>query len=732
MKILKQLIRQPLKSIFGTQMMAMATLAICVGLAQVQAADFTAVMLENSFDTVGIMKAEAILNIYQLFDNYYGANLHLAKGAIAAQWLDEVAPEYPEIIKQISKNGLASAYIHDVTPLSYYTNEYLDHLYGTALSTVVGRAENTPQNCAMFEITLESIGDVQIYESVYTVETPLPETAFPDYNQWKTYYDALEVRSELSGATVELTGKINRVLSLEESFKDPTGMTLKFTLGATTYEGLMEVVSELERGQRYLVYGLNYKDDDWQIRMEWDVDEWDYSKLHLATEREKELWAKNQGWTDVYARYDGNWMSKSTYNTINTVSLNVKLSAYNSISYMPIRDENGILTEIRVIEDKKVTDVYGNSVAVSVEEFGEYYKIPSIVPLNGIAEEFLASEEGIEWKAALERDTVNNHAFPVIGVEDLDYVAQFIMGEARIVEGRKFTDWELSGGVTVCVISQELAAANNLHVGDAIHPNFYTADENLPYQIPLATSNDVINPSAGMYFSTTPLIGEMEYTIVGIYRSNEPWAYVTNEENHYAFTPNTIFVPKASVPAEMQYSSLLQFQTVVLHNGQMENFAALMNKAGFGGFYHLDDQGYSQLAKNFSDYRALSRKVLLICTVTYGMVALLYLLLFPGSQRKTMLLMEDMGAGPGRRSYHVFASSLVLLLPATVLGTGAGLLLWDGIIAKMKLSVDVLVEMELNVTRILAVSALQFFLMGLLSAVAALIQARPHKLAKRR
>lgn len=732
MKTLKQLIRQPLKSILGTLMMSFAALALCVGLGQAQAAESTAVMLETSFDTVGIMKGEAILDIYKLFDNYYDASLNLLKGITAAQWIEETAHEHPEIIREISKTGLASACIRDVTPLSYYTNGYIDHLYGTALSAVTGRAVNTPQNFAMFEITLESIGEPEPHGPVYTVEIPLPETAFADYLDYRAYYESLDVRGEMSGVTAELSGRIDRVLSLEEHFKDPTGMTLKFSLGATTHEELNAVLSGLEPGERCLVYGLNYWDDDWELRVAYEVDEWDFSKLRLATEREKELWAKNQGWTDVYARYDGNWMAESTYNTINTVSMNVKLSAYDSISYEPVRDENGILTEIRVIDDKKITDAECNSVPVSPEEFGEYYKIPSIVLLEGTAEEFLASEEGRAWKAALERDAVNNHAFPVMGVDDLAYVAQFITGESRIVEGRKFTDRELSDGMQVCVISQELASANNLQVGDTIHPNFYTADENLPYQMPLFASKDVINPSAGMYFSTTPLMGEMEYTIVGIYRSNEPWANVTNEENHYAFTPNTIFVPKTSVPAQMQYSSLLQFQTVVIHNGQMENFAALMYKAGYGGFYHLDDQGYGLIAKNFSDYQALSRKVLLVCAAAYGIIALLYLLLFPGSQRKTMLLMESLGAGSARRCGHVFLSSLLLQLPATILGTGAGYLLWDGIIAKMKLSVGVLVDMKLEIRWLLAGSAAQFVLMALLSALVAVFQARTHKLSKRR
>ena len=732
MKAVIQLCRQPTKSILGLLMITLAVMILCVAIGQAHATNNTEKKLEDTFDTVGIMKGISIINQDKVYCTQYIPSLYIENGEASAQYITEISTVYPEIVKAISQHGLASAFIRDIAPVSYYVNGYSSSFGWTNLSSVIAHVSRTPQNFAMFEITLDEIRTPQSHGVNYAVENVLSQSVFPVYSDWQAYEYALEVRRALSGYTVSLSGRIDRVLSLEESFKDPTGMILNFTLSATTYDGLMEVISKLESGKRYLVYGLNYMDDDWQLRLAYGVDEWDFSRLRLATEQEKELWAKNQGRTDVYAIYDGNWIPESAYNTINTVSLTVKLSAYDSVSYMPIRDENGMLTEIRTIDDMMITDAGGSSVAVPAKEFGEYYKIPSIVPLEGTAEEFLFSQAGTEWKAALERDAVNNHVFPVMGVDDLGYVAQFIMGEARIVEGRKFTDQELSGGATVCVISQELAEANGLRVGDIIHPNYYNVDENLPYQVTLARNDTVINPAAGVYFTTTPLLGEMEYIIVGIYRSNEPWAYVTNEENHYAFTPNTIFVPKASVPAKMQYSSLLQFQTVVLDNGQMENFANLMNKAGFGGFYHLDDQGYSLIAKNFSDYQALSRKVLLVCAAAYGMIALLYLLLFPGSQRKTMLLMESVGAGPARRYRHVFLIGLSLLFPATILGTGAGYLLWDGIIAKMKLSADILVEMELDIRWLLVVSVAQFVLMALLSALVAAFQARPHNLSKRR
>ena len=248
----------------------------------------------------------------------------------------------------------------------------------------------------------------------------------------------------------------------------------------------------------------------------------------------------------------------------------------------------------------------------------------------------------------------------------------------------------------------------------------------------LSKNKGIINPSSAFYFSTTPLLGETEYIIVGIYRSNEPWAYVTVAENHYAFTPTTIFVPKASITAKMQYSEFLQFQTVVLHNGRMDDFAALMNRAGYAGAYLLSDQGYSVIAGNFSDYEAQSKQVMQICTASYAIISLLYLLLYPGSQRKTIRVMESLGTPKKQRRRHVFIGSIALLIPASVIGAVAGFEFWVRINEKLKLSAGLLVDVQLEGKVLVVVALVQLMVLAALSALIAAFQARAHKLGKGR
>ena len=727
MKSIRQLLRQPLKTIIGVIMMTLGVLALCVGIGQIYTAKTTAKTLEKSFDTVGIMSGMTIVQHGQ-----YGSSLMLDSGREAAQWVEETAQEYPDIVKQISQTGLASAYIRDLIPASYYEAEYYNYPNAIhALNGTIVRPENSPQGCAMLEITLEEIGEAQEQTMSFTVEPKRDASEFDDYWEWDEYRNNRAMETVTSGYSVELRGKITSVLSLADGIKDPTGMWLNFTYTAKTMEELEAFIAGLEIGSRYLVYGTNYYDVDWEMRLYEGIGEWDFSHLRLLTKLEVKQW-EQAGYYGVVAVYDGHFFFEHDYREINAVTMTVRSTPYSLKDYEDIRDEAGNLLELREITEKVITDENGNNVTVSVEEYGEYYKNPSIVKLEGSAEEFLNSEAGAQWKAALERDAVNQHTFAVLGVDDLGYVAQFAREEAQIIEGRDFTEEELESGARVCIISQELATANGLTVGDAIHPNFFNADENLPYNMLLTRNKGIINPSSAFYFSTTPLLGEMEYTIVGIYRSSEPWAYVTAAENHYAFTPNTIFVPKASITAEMQYSEFLQFKTVVLHNGRMDDFAAMMNRAGYAGAYLLSDQGYSIIAGNFSDYEAQSKQVMQICVAAYAIISLLYLLLYPGSQRKTMRLMQNLGVPGRQRRGHVFVSSVVLLIPAAVIGAVAGFEFWGRINDKLKLSAGLLVEVQLE-SRVLVIVALaQLVAMAALSALIAAFQARAHKLGKGR
>ena len=115
-------------------------------------------------------------------------------------------------------------------------------------------------------------------------------------------------------------------------------------------------------------------------------------------------------------------------------------------------------------------------------EYEQYYSVPTIAKLTEgqSAEEFLSSKKGVEWSEMLSDLDINNHALPLIAVDKIGYQADFAREQARIVEGRDFSEKELSDGSRVAIISQSLAAANNISVGDTIDLSSYSYDYNIP------------------------------------------------------------------------------------------------------------------------------------------------------------------------------------------------------------------------------------------------------------
>lgn len=727
MKTLKQLLRQPLKTIFGVILMSLATACLCIGVGQQASAEATAQMLEESFSSVAVHSPTAQVRTFGL--STYHSNDILNE---LSAWTKELSETRPDVVKEIASHGLASAYISGLNPVGYYEQPYFRS--SNSLLHHQPTPFGAPWSCAMFQITLNEIGNITGRSiSAYQNVTKNP-WEFPSYDEYNAYLESEPLAHTTTGYNVEIKGTIDQVISLQKQFKNPTGMFVRLSYTVPTLEEAQKFVANLAPGEKYVVYGMDYYDEDYELRdtlkRQLTIDQFDMSKMRPMTDAEKANYPIAYAWV-----YKGLPLTEFQYAMANTVSLTLP-SAYDLVDYDIIRDEEGKLLEFREITQRTITEKDGTERTVTVEEFDAHYQIPNIAHLEGSVEDFLASHA--DWAELLNQAQINNHAFPLVGVDNLRYVSRFADETAEIVEGRYFTREELESGAKVCVISQELALENGLTLGDMIHPNFYNADKNMPYQDTLAEGNGLVNPTASFYFSTTPLLGEESYTIVGIYRSESPWmepswAVEAHEDaGQYTFTPNVIFAPKNAISSEMQYSNQKFFETVVLQNGQMEAFEELARKQGYSGKFLCFDQGYSVIVGNFSDYQELSQQVMLICMGICAVISLLFLLLFPGSQRKHVHLMESMGARLGKRRRFIIVSSLGILLPAAVLGVGIGLLLWDRIVSSLLAAAEVSVALEADIVTIGMVAAAHLITVLLLTSLLSIWVARPRSLSARR
>ena len=474
------------------------------------------------------------------------------------------------------------------------------------------------------------------------------------------------------GFTVRLTGIVDSVVKQQKDYSDPTDFRLHVDISYSEEADLGAL--DLAVGERYLVYSPSYIDLDYTIRNKIAVD--------LAIELPKELKPEcfqlrhgrliyNDG--DIYIVFRP-WLESS-------------------------------------VQTAKMSITLGQDVA--------WLEEPTLAHLEGTAEEFLATEEAALWHAAMERMEINYHSFPVIGVDRLEHVAEFARGNAHIVEGRNFTLEELESGANVCIISYDLAAANGIQLGDTLSTNFYSHVENVPYQGYLSEGVGLVKPAAYFYTAASEMIQSPGYTVIGFYAQiNEPWKF--DPVNGFAFTPNVIFAPYNSVSVPMEQPGQGMFYAVKLENGTMFEFEKLAVEAGMESLFACYDGGYYLVEDSIEMFEKTANRAMLVGVAVYGVLLLLYLLLFPAQEKKVLRTMNSLGAPRKIRFAYLLTTVLGTLLPGTLLGMGLGAVLWGVVAQKLLEHSGAAFAVELNVPQFVLVGIAQILFALLLSVALAL------------
>ncbi len=649
MKTIKQLLRQPLKTMVGVVIVALAfaILVTCVG--QYTATDLTRENLDDRYTTIGLLS-----------DTYFWQTLETGGRSHSShlpdeiqKWIDRLIWNRTDIVKSVSYTGLVSAYIPTLE-----IDNFSQHVKTNRISHY---NNGYPYRCAMLTVKLEKIGTIGT-ENIQRKETG-------------------NVSQQLLDSTTFLCiGTVESVIGLEHGFESPIGKTIALHIKVYNRENFDAL--HLQVGQSYLVYGEDYCGQS-------------------STNSILSCW-------DAYEELFG----KLRYNSMGILDFEPMLEQFDCTltvcdpsalpTYRPVTDEQGNTTGWEISEDWRETSYWnGETVKIkwlSAEEYISYYQSPTISALNGSIEEFLSSEEGTLWQETLDKMEINNHAFPVLGVDKLNYQAAFSREQARIIEGRDFSEEELILGKKVCIIAQSIAAKNGLQVGDAFNLRTYTYDPTYEAQGTEVMMMESNFPSAALYSEALGFSSDTEtYTIVGLYRQEDAWQ---NTYDQYGFTPNTIFVPKTSVEAEMVLRDKGIYSTLVLHNGKMDEFKNLMEEAGYPDLFICYDQGYSEFMATLDAYEEVSQKALYIGLAAFVAIVLLFLFLYPAQQKRALMLMGALGASAWVRFKHTFISILCVLVPGAALGGYVGSKLWTRIAAALMEWINVQITLESDMTAI--------------------------------
>ena len=486
------------------------------------------------------------------------------------------------------------------------------------------------------------------------------------------------------GFTVRLTGIVDSVVKQQKDYSDPTDFRLHVDISYSEEADLGAL--DLAVGERYLVYSPSYIDLDYTIR-EWMA-------IDLGIELPKELNPEC-----FHLRY-----TSLIYNDGEIYFV------------MPWWNERSVQTA---------------RMSITLGEDTSWLEDPTLVHLEGSVEDFLASEEATEWNEVMERMEINYHAFPIIGVDRLEHVAEFARGNVHIVEGRNFTLEELESGANVCIISYDLAQANGIQLGDTLSTSFYSHVDNVPYQGYLSEGVGLVKPAAYFYTAATEMSKAQGYTVIGFYAQiNEPWKF--DPVNGFAFTPNVIFAPFNSVSVPMEQPGQGMFYAVELENGTMFEFEKLAVEAGMESLFACYDGGFYLVEESIEMFQQTANRAMLVGIAVYGILLLLYLLLFPAQEKKTLRTMNSLGAPRKTRFAYLLTTVLGTLLPGTLLGMGLGAALWGFVAQKLLDRSGAAFTVELNVPQFVLVGIAQILFALLLSVALALYMTKHSDLMRRK
>ena len=647
MRSVSQVFRQPLKSLAGVIMVgvAVAILVTCAG--QYAATGLTRENLDGRYDTVAAASDE------YFWEKDGRSARRLAELPEDIQlWVRDTVENRPDLVKTESFTGLFSAYAPKLTADNF--SRYAD---GDALAEM-SEVEQAAYRGVVLEVTLTGVGTV-LNEDVSRFETG----------------DGKSSSVMLNHTRMLCRGTVDRVLSMQQGFVSPVGKSIALIVTAYSEKELDAL--DLQEGGRYLVYGMDYSD---------------LQGYNLGNIVGNNLAAVEELYGSAKLGPNGKADRAELKSRIDCCMTVCDYSAL-PITYPSDDGEFVTLTDQRKYYSRW-DDATVHLGLVPAEEYIQSYRVPTIARLEGNAERFLESEEGALWRTTLEELEISHHGFPVLAVDKLGYQLAFAREQARIVEGRDFSESERVNGDRVCILSETVAAASGLTVGDTVELRAYGEDLNIEIQRDMLMASTSF-PDAAVYSRAAGFTSDMErFTIVGLYRQNNAWQ---NQDDRYGITPNAIFIPKAaalSMTGEMRTDTTGVFYTLVLQNGKMDEFKKCQEDAGYPDLFICLDQGYGEIVAALDTYEWTSARALGIGVAGCAVIMVLFLALFPHQQGKTLAVMSSLGAPRGRRIGHIVVSALCLLVPGVVLGAATGALLWEQVAARLMEAVNVQIPLE--------------------------------------
>lgn len=310
--------------------------------------------------------------------------------------------------------------------------------------------------------------------------------------------------------------------------------------------------------------------------------------------------------------------------------------------------------------------------------------LPLYVEYTGDLDDFLSSAEGVLWRDTIIPAVKKNYSSARLILSDnVSSIYWFNTGTASILQGRLFTEEEYKSGERVCLVSADYAERNGLSLGDTVAMELYRptvgARRHAGFDESLGFVPD--DKEAGTCIMLDPCMPNnslelrQTYTIVGIYTAPS-FTY-----GAYAFGPDTIFAPKASVPGAEAYEAdgayIPLLNSAMISNGASEKLNAFLEAKGLGGSFLYFDQGYTEASEAVSTLMGNARRLLAAGSTFLAITAGLYLFLCVHKMKTTIASLRRMGVSRKTCWREIQTAVAPMILASVLAGVTLSALLFE-------------------------------------------------------
>lgn len=625
MRPFTQLLRQPVRTVIAIILLTASAAFMCLGWGVFRSAKATEDEIQESFVTLAMLGPS-----YNI-----GKNIRMKLDPETGEYvLDDVGEEVvrgtwdPQITKKEYFDTLESCpfvrnvYRHQF--ISAFVPE-LHTLTSASSGTKYWPEQDAPHNSAVLLIKLTEV-QPQSYKSSI------------DFNG-EQHMEAV--------SQIELKGEVVDCFALHPDLE--LRHHLEFSLTQIESQAQLDtILAELEVGETYIVNVNSYKDMDLAMRTQ-----------KISTNR---------------FLFGDRGLTTDQLDT-GTLRYDEELDHY-------VIDGTG--GDIFILTDEELADVdscYGVTPMYRYIDSALETKedLLTIARVEDSVEEFLADPDNADWARLVENTNAQYDTVPIIGTDLLKSLFVFHENTAYITQGRNFTPSDCSEGKRVCIISESLAHANGLKVGDRLDLNLYNGRTDETFGKLLSE----IRPQA--YDGASGIQDTREYEIVGLYANTQEWketnAVYNEATGEYdlvstnGFSSNTIFVPNASLEGLETYTADSSLQSIVLKNGKEDEFKKFLAEKGWPeDLFVYFNGGYSEIKDTMEGFMDSPVQLLLVAAATFLVITAAYIALFVTRQRRNAGLMLSLGAGKRRAAGVVFVTSLIPAAIASVTGAALGAL----------------------------------------------------------